>query len=419
MVPNALALLSLVLQNIYLIMPSSMYTMSQAIIFFVYFLASAWLIFKTSGAYLFKVSSSNILNFTIIVILIVGSLRVNQNIESIGSSLAKIIFIINLITYIVIYVYKSSNESQMNQRITIFLMAPIAYVVFNIILWILNIYGADNKPFRYAEFEYSSQLSNLLGYSLNRTLFPLSQGYNNFGIIAGLAITVSIAFIFRYRDYRWGPVFFFASMMSVVLSDSRFPFIVGLSAFFIYALLKKMKLTYFIVLLPFFSLIMPMILQYMQSLPIISSLSRGQNDFVTLNSRGLIWFYADREISRYPLDFTLGFGKYGQVTTKIVDEYGSLFGSYADVSSINLHNMVLQNVFDMGYIYVFILLLLIFCILKSSIYQRCISISAIIYILLIGNTEAVPTLITNEMLFYFLSIAFIVVQKRIIWEKLR
>ncbi|HTE39317.1 MAG TPA: hypothetical protein VK629_00720, partial [Steroidobacteraceae bacterium] len=112
--------------------------------------------------------------------------------------------------------------------------------------------------------------------------------------------------------------------------------------------------------------------------------------------RALVWDVAADELTKPKPIHIVGYGAYGQVVANISRYYDSLF-TYLDRPELaTLHNAALQYAIDNGYIGTALFFSLIFLLARTWLAP------AAMFLVLMGLTEAVPTIYFRDALFVFL-----------------
>jgi hypothetical protein len=377
-------------------------------------------------------------SFCYVFIFSTAVLRVSFN-EVLSTIDLKIwIFIQQLIFFLNIYlIFALSKDRKDYIKINICFICSIpVYVATNVIMVLIglqkqpeaiqSIYGGVNLEYGVG----NSFLLSLLGIDFKKIIFPLADGINSFGVAAGASIVASLI-IFRLiiinnqnnnKAIRKLSLLNIASLLSgfsaILISDNRSAFLALLFIIsFVYTRINKtLKILLFTVVLTSF-LVMPLISTSYD----LGFLSRSGSNI--LSERDVIWGAAIARLASFsPMDL-IGFGMYGQVASGLSNSYSFLFSTRSVSNAATLHNFLLQTIFDIGYLGLFVILAIVFTIIKKKITylnynystsrfknytiieQNSIAINQakillLIYFLLIGVTESLPS-------FYYISISLI------------
>lgn len=170
---------------------------------------------------------------------------------------------------------------------------------------------------------------------------------------------------------RW--VYLAAGLIVVLISDSRgMLFATLLAALIVAALQATDRLSwakYAVWVLPFSHVFFLVSLRFAAEFSAVQSMSRGDSDLATGNSRQFIYQTATNELSDFDPIHVVGFGEYGTYGAGLTRYYMDKFGYEKEeeilISSV-AHNTALQVIFDMGYLGLLVYIILIFTVMNYA-----------------------------------------------------
>jgi len=254
-----------------------------------------------------------------------------------------------------------------------------------------------------------AQLALLLGVHRARVVFPLSDGLNNFGTIAGAAILGGMMLCFaRNAHITWriaGLATFIAGVLAIVGTDSRALALAALIVGMTIGFCPRRKMWLVAVAALVVTISTPLVATRLSSGLDLGDqflrVSRSPGDFATLNNRSTIWG-AGLDVVLSGDAGLFGYGAYGQTVSGASMSYEGLFGLGAEGRN-TLHNMVLQYFLDTGYAGAILVATLVT--LALSLQMRLISgthsasripMALLIYLVIAGITESVGTIYLQE-----------------------
>jgi hypothetical protein len=291
------------------------------------------------------------------------------------------------------------------------------YITMNVILFVI---GIDPKDQIYLA-TYPSQMLGYFHIQSNRILFPMADGINAFGLLAG-AVAVGDFQLLKLPVGRTEKIILIFLLVEcfciIILTDSRGALLFSILSVMIISLPRK--LFRFIRWSPFIISFLPLLL--VTFLPNILStttswLNRPRSEWGineptnsnqncqellnissrTLSNRPIIWSSVIGELKNFTMIQLVGYGFRGQVISNISESYSCLFASFSDSLLASAHNIWLQLILDIGYIGLIITIgLILYLNLRLT---RIISshggeflftslVNILLYILLIGSLEA-------------------------------
>jgi hypothetical protein len=302
-----------------------------------------------------------------------------------------------------------------SERETILLAASLAlpsYILLNVLLHVAGV--ANPNPLLVDHPEGS--LGALLGLRVNRTLLPLARGINNFGVLAGLSLCLSLAVLLATRTAVWLRVvcclLVAGALWGLVLVDSRGPLLFGALSGVVVPLLQKARLgrltRWLAPAAPLLPVILLLGLAALARSPLARSVSRRPGDLTSATGRLFIWGVAGAKLIQHPsASDVVGYGQYGAKGAGVVNAWARSFvGFEADPMLTSTHNVSLQLVYDVGYLGLVLVLWIIWWALGRLHHDRTedndVSTTAftgtIVFLVLAGTTEATISVIFIEPL---------------------
>ncbi|MBU17788.1 MAG: hypothetical protein CL725_08805 [Chloroflexi bacterium] len=304
-----------------------------------------------------------------------------------------------------------------SERLLLLRAAPvgIALLVFANILGYFVGYSAppiDNES-------RLNQTLALFGLQVSRAYFPLSFGTNAFGAIAAVGALSSLLFFPKGRGVSrlFGLVCAGVCLVGLIMVDTRGA-LVGFILVMVFAKLNKRfpALWRLPANLAFLSPVIPFILynafNYINSNALFGGLVRSGSQGASLGvgtGRQYIWAAVGREISEPSLIHAIGYGAFGQVSSRVSLGYAWVFNKLG-LTDASVHNAALQAFLDMGYVGLFVWTALGVLIFRKLGGVQMHSdeggwaaalIAALLLLLVMAQTEAVVTIYTPELLFFF------------------
>jgi hypothetical protein len=337
-------------------------------------------------------------------------------------NLNTIFFVQNLLTFAILggFVFSSfwaSTDPVQQLRIKKGLVYAFGlYITVNITFYLL---GIDAQDLIYLA-DYPAQMLSMVAGKHYRVLFPMADGINSFGLLAG-AVLVGHFEILKSQLGKVekiivalliGECFFV-----IFLTDSRGALISSILMVLILHLPRRV----FIITRwsPFvISLIPLLIILFAPSLlsAVPSWLTRPKSEWVSshninagpicqqfdnqfdgvLSNRPFIWSSVIRELSNFKPIYLVGYGFRGQVISNISESYSCLFSSFKYNLLAPAHNIWLQLILDIGYFGFVVTISLIYYLIvnltKLRYFDgRCAYVTLIgilLYVLLIGSIES-------------------------------
>lgn len=262
-----------------------------------------------------------------------------------------------------------------------------------------------------------TEMLGYVGIDSFRHGFPLGSGVNGAGIAGGLGLVLGVLAAFRLFGKRSRNLFAIimgcAGIAVMLQTDSRAAFL-----FAVFALLSCLAVPWrwlrLLRWLPLVSPVLPLVIlavsAWLGGAAGANAISRTSGDFATANGRQLIWGSIGLELLHFRPEHVIGFGFLGTAASGVVHSYSSLFGATFDETRLTAHNLLLQNILDVGYIGAFAFLLMTasaFSAAASVEHARIrgmarVVLGGLMFLVLAGSTEASPTIYQPENFFLFI-----------------
>ncbi len=323
--------------------------------------------------------------------------------------LLEAVTLILLVTFLFAALAACRDETA-GPRLACAVFAPVVFVLANVGLYALgwDFTGAVDE-------ETVNGQSTMLGYAgiaFDRTSLPLAVGLNGGGSLGAVSMVVGgvfarLGFTRNLRLAGWAGVL--GGLAVVLMVDSRGPLLFALLTLVALALLPRWSrrgLAWVPFLLPLAPVAITWALAQLGSAA--SSVSRDGTDALTATGRTRVWDAAFDYLGQFRVEDLYGYGTFGQVKTGLSLEYMNIFTA-DNRRFASLHNAILQNVLDMGYIgaAAFIGLLAVAIITAARRYEvtgqpeALAALGMVIVIGLIGATEPIPSVFAPAALSSF------------------
>jgi hypothetical protein len=267
--------------------------------------------------------------------------------------------------------------------------------------------------------ERLNQTLSLVGINAGRVLFPLTVGTNAFGSVCALGVISS----FLLWDRRSITACLFALItagvcfLALIAVDSRAAMMAIFVAAFWLFLVRRITLFRYaplllVVLGPFVPFLLAALFRAINENGLLSGLVRAGSQGAKLGvgtGRQFIWTAAQQQIANAEPLHLIGFGAYGPAQSKFSAAYAWIFNELGQTAT-SVHNTMLQNFFDMGYIGVVVWVWCLFAVVSCSLRLSKLSgdrgfLSVVLvtlgFLLLQMQTEVVVTIYGAEIIFFF------------------
>ncbi len=254
-----------------------------------------------------------------------------------------------------------------------------------------------------------AQLLSLIGLHQARTLYPIADGVNNFGIISGAALLAGILLCFSpkasipWRIIGFGT--FVAGVLAIVGTDSRGAFLAAVVVAIAIGLAPRRAMWIVTAAAVVAALSIPLAITGVGAGVDVGDrfqvFSRKNEDIATLNNRNKIW-EAGLAVVLSGEAGLFGYGAFGHVVSGASVAYRDVFGS-VDEASMTFHNTAIQYFVDTGYAGVLVIAALAMVALRRQIRLIAefnsasrIPMALLLYLLVAGASEAVGTIYHRE-----------------------
>ncbi|MEJ2767040.1 O-antigen ligase family protein [Photobacterium sp. MCCC 1A19761] len=284
----------------------------------------------------------------------------------------------------------------------VFYAIPI-YISLNVILYVL---GLSNSSGTYYAVGSAKLLSFITGIDIQRAYFPLSQGINAFGVVAGLGLVLSFFLYLSKKSYA-NFLLVTLNTIGLLLADSRGAFIAVVLTIMLYA--ARFKFCRILVLLsPLYSLFALSI--YITVQLVFPALVRSTTSI--LSGREIIWESAISGLSRFSIvELAVGYGYLGQAASKVYEDYSSLFSDRNSTSEVfgSFHSSFIQTFYDIGILgLVSIITILFIIVTKADRYTKHANlyISFILYSIFSGAFDMTLNIYNQYIFIVFIMMLF-------------
>lgn len=247
----------------------------------------------------------------------------------------------------------------------------------------------------------TSVLMSLIGFNdFTRVNFFFVDGVNSYGSLNGICLIIAVlSYMYGIFTKKFSLLLLGVFMVIALFTDSRGAMIFAILSILIGWRLLKHKSFYLLTVQPYLTLFGPilmfLILPLLVNFDAFASLSRGDNDLASGNSRFFIWGLVANDFSNGESLSPLGFGDGGLYKTPSYQGISEIFEQYEDIV-INSQNSIITIILDFGLlslgIFLAILILGINNIKKYWLRNKILNTmlgAILVYLLLIGLTEAV------------------------------
>jgi len=341
---------------------------------------------------------NKILLITIIYILLILVSYVRSFLNGVADFGWIIYWLLIWIT-LLLFIIELSLKYEHEKKVTVYKAiynSIIVYVVCNILLYYIGLRSNLDR----SDWSVSLFLLNRIGINVSRIFYPLTTGFNPFGMICGASVLISFYLSKYEKKIRIKIIYLIIaviSMFGLISSDIRSALIVTL--FFIIISIFKIsffkKFYYIVFVLPFMPFVFVKLIDKLDNLEIINFFSRGSNLF--LSGREFIWDNFFHLIKQNPFQMIFGYGLFGQATSGLTSEIAYSTDNIwnHEIDKISLHNFYYQTIIDIGIIGTAVLIIILYLFIKYFIKKEhsgfisIININFIFYLILLGTTEIV------------------------------
>jgi hypothetical protein len=289
------------------------------------------------------------------------------------------------------------------EGVSYILAAVTLYLLFNVALRAAGWSSTVNDD---VAADMVARMLFSLGILSERVLFPTASGVNSFGIAGGIAVAGGIAGLRDGGGVARKTLFAASALIGAYVAlrtDSRIALASAMLAGAAALLLPMHRLravrlsVVFIPVLPIaIAGIAIAVAQWIDA----TALVRNPEELLSAGQRIFVWTAVAQELQSFRLEHLWGFGFFGQTASMVVQRFGDVVGDGYDTSRLSAHNMLLQNILDIGYIgatsVLFLLWQSIDRVEHLPTLQRRPFIAIIVFFLLSGGTEASPTAYFRE-----------------------
>lgn len=293
------------------------------------------------------------------------------------------------------------------------------FILINILLYLLGVRSEQRLLNSYSSGYTIATLLSYFGIETYRVLFPLANGINSFGNLAGASLALWLI-LFENKTLKIQAIIYsVASLLVILMVDSRGAFFYCLLAVGLIKIVPVKKINYAII-----PVIIMCVIYFIGLLNLDTAMSatsginfsflatfaRNTTDLELFGGRYLIWKNAINELTHFSLSHLLGFGAYGQTISGISGNYYNIAKNFASPERLSLHSTLFQYIFDIGYVGLASYIVLIISLFKALInkagkYEKAI-LGLLFYMLIASLFEVNLTIYFKENFSIFTFLVF-------------
>jgi O-antigen ligase len=312
-----------------------------------------------------------------------------------------------LVGYFLVTTSRTQKDHQ--QAFAAITLAPGVYALTNALLHIAGVKSATvgiNEQ-NIGTLQRASLLE-LFHIHMFRVQFPMATGVNSTGIVAGAGLAGCLVLIRRQGAPRWLTWPCIAGCLyCLLLGDNRTALFIAVVAGLYFSWTRRAGASRWVAAaVPVLPILLILGVDLLNGIA-GSKLSRGStNNFESGNNRFHIWEAAWSMLRHLSVQQLYGWGDNGQITSGVSERYAYLFASLPHPLTYSTHNLVIQTIFDEGYVGLLIVVLAAWVTVSRLIrYIRsepsplANALMAVLAVtLLSGTTEVSPSYGTEEAL---------------------
>jgi O-antigen ligase len=314
-----------------------------------------------------------------------------------------------VVVFAALLITSARDELERRQRLAAVALAPAVYGLANALLYIGGIQSTtagDPNFIGLGTYQQAALLQHF-GISIARVQFPLATGVTTAGVVAGAGLA-SCVILGRSRAIDWRLLAPLAAgcVFCLLWSDARTA--IAVMALVTLFLLWNQRLAgarWISLLIPGLPIFVMAGIGVLNG-PLSSVIGRSQNDVSTLDGRTHIWDTAWSVLLHPSLTQVFGWGANGHISSGLSLHYAYLFGGTTDPWRNTTHDLIIQTIFDAGYLGVGLLVWVVFVavggLARYAKYDNTATIPALAAVLLIccinGVTEVSPSYISQDSL---------------------
>lgn len=358
-----------------------------------------------------------------LLLLLISYVRsYDSNFSELGTYTLPLQFLLLIFyTYLFFHRVLATEGSIVNltrQCIMLLLIPAVAFVFIDLILY-LN--GVHVEAKAVGEEVVPSVIAKMLGLDLQRAHFVLGGNHNNYALLMGGALLLSLLLLVSYSQHFKYKVFYYFTIAVVgfglLIADVRGVFLgltFALGCWFAVSQLRWKTPSYLFIFVPLILLLTyPFLQEIIKSLgsSFVAELSRqgDASDVFTFNNRTHIWAGCLEFLADFKLQHLAGYGQAGHMTSEAYLEWAWLFPRAVT------HNLYLQYILDTGYIG-FVSLLAILCmivregilLLRAGIKAGLIPLAYVVYFVISGIFEPSIGIYNHPNTTFFLLVLFFI-----------
>lgn len=260
------------------------------------------------------------------------------------------------------------------------------YCAANLVLWAMGV----TSPIFQISTEERGVLAGLFGLDVNRVLFPMGWGVNNFSMVSGVALAAGIVKYSKQKRPLDLALLVIAPFLCCLLADSRAALFGGILAGVMAGRFPRMSTKALVA----FWVLGSAVVFFSEAGPLFSFGQREASASGTFTGREVIWAAGLLEFTSFQWEHVFGYGQFGQFESGAYQLYEMLFQGYSDRPElISLHNAYLQVAMDSGYVGLAVLVAFIVAATRALSRHRDVAwtyqaaLAALIFLAMDGLTE--------------------------------
>jgi O-antigen ligase len=360
--------------------------------------------------------SIGVVRLVALYLLVIGVAMVrgaNVGVYSTKTAVLDWLVLASLALFGVAFCASAQTARSLSTRLALVAYSPAAYVAANVFLRAARHALPFSLPVTSTDIQNGpDELLGLVGMHAARISFPLAQGLNNFGAIAGAGFAAAVMLSLRTRRPPRSLSALAAAVCfyGVLATDSRATLFLALAVIVLFIVRRRIGAAKGLaVIIPLSPVIVLAGLSFAAGSGFLGHLSRQSGDLSTGNNRLYIWRAVFGVIRHANEHLLFGYGGFGQIKSGVAYQYAYLFGDSLASQSHSAHNIALQTILDSGYVGLLVLVAVVIAALR--LLERSLrviphsAVQAAMALLLVtilsGATEALPSYLFPDTLALF------------------
>lgn len=268
------------------------------------------------------------------------------------SAMADALTYVLVVAFGVTLMLSSASKAQRDERLTYVALAPAVYAIVNLLMYAGGLRAPDTDS---GSAGYSAELLGYIGLNIGRVQFPLATSVNLYAVTMAAGLVGCVLLFLRVPSApRWLTVIGgVACFTSILMTDSRVALavVIGVVVYHLLAA-RRFGSGWVAVVIPLLPLLLIGAIAIGDSAGASQTLSTNGREFDTASGRLDVWRPAWDFIASHPGGAILGWGGYGHYASGASVAWLSQFKYFLDEPLITAqtHNLVLQTIFDIGWV---------------------------------------------------------------------